>query len=63
MFPNDGMKKRLANMNQRTHDGKLIGRDHLLRKPLFVESNEVKDVLNSGGAGAFSTPSDYARKF
>ncbi|KNG46629.1 beta-lactamase-like protein [Stemphylium lycopersici] len=61
MFPNDGMKKRLANMNQRTHDGKLIGRDHLLRKPLFVESNEVKDVLNSGGAGAFSTPSDYAQ--
>lgn len=63
MFPSADMKKRLAHMNHRKHDGSLIGRDHLLRKPLVVEPSEVKDVLNSGGAGAFSTPSDYARKW
>lgn len=62
MFPAPEMKKRLAFMNHRKHDGSLIGRDHLLRKPLVVEQSEVKDVLNSGGAGAFSTPSDYARE-
>lgn len=62
MFPTTEMKKKLAHMHQRKHDGSLIVRDHLLRKPLVVESSEVKDVLNSGGAGAFATPSDYARK-
>ena len=62
MFPTVEMKKKLALMNHRKHDGSLIGRDHLLRKPLTVESSEVKSVLNSGGAGAFAKPSDYARK-
>ncbi|OAL46781.1 beta-lactamase/transpeptidase-like protein, partial [Pyrenochaeta sp. DS3sAY3a] len=61
MFPSTDMKRRLAHMNHRKHNGSLIGRDHLLRKPLVVEPSEVKDVLNSGGAGAFSTPSDYAQ--
>lgn len=61
MFPTADMKKKLALMNQRKHDGSLIGRDHLLRKPLLIESSEKKDVLNSGGAGAFATPSNYAR--
>jgi hypothetical protein len=56
------MKKRLALMHQRKSDGSLIGRDHLLRKPLVVESADVKTVFNSAGAGAFSKPSDYARK-
>lgn len=63
MFPTEDMKKRLAFMNHRKSDGSLVGRDHLLRKPLVVDSSEVKNVFNSGGAGAFSTPSDYARKF
>jgi CubicO group peptidase (beta-lactamase class C family) len=62
MFPDADMKRKLAYMHQRKHDGSLIGRDHLLRKPLVVESSGVKNVFNSGGAGAFSKPSDYARK-
>ena len=62
MFPTADMKKKLAFMHQRKHDGTLIARDHLLRKPLVVEDSEVKNVVNSGGAGAFSKPSDYARK-
>jgi CubicO group peptidase (beta-lactamase class C family) len=61
MFPSEEMKERLAGMNQRLHDGKLIARDHLLRKPLVAKGKEVDEVLNSAGAGAFGTPSDYAR--
>lgn len=62
MFPTEDMKKKLALMHHRKQDGTLIARDHLLRKPLVVESEGVKDVLNSAGAGAFSKPSDYARE-
>jgi CubicO group peptidase (beta-lactamase class C family) len=62
MFPSAEMKAKLAYMNQRQPDGTLIGRDHLLRKPLVAQGKEVDEVLNSAGAGAFATPSDYARK-
>lgn len=61
-FPSAEMKKNLALMHQRKHDGTLIGRDHLLHRSLVVEGAEVKDILNSGGGGAFAKPSDYARK-
>lgn len=61
MFPTAEMKHQLAYMNHRNKDGSLIARDHLLRKPLVVESSEVKDVLNSAGAGCFAKPSDYAQ--
>ena len=61
MFPSADMKKRLAHMHQRKVDGSLYTRDHLLRKPLVVEQSEIKDVHNTGGAGCFSTPSDYGR--
>ncbi|OAL05423.1 beta-lactamase/transpeptidase-like protein [Phaeosphaeriaceae sp. SRC1lsM3a] len=61
MFPTEEMKEKLAFMHHRKQDGTLIARDHLLRKPLVVESKGVKDVLNSAGAGAFSKPSDYAQ--
>lgn len=61
MFPTEDMKNRLAYMHQRRHDGSLIPRDHLLRKPLVVEASEASSVFNSGGAGCFSTPSDYSR--
>ncbi len=62
MFPNEDMKKRLASMHQRGQDGTLAERDHLLLKPLKAKSSEIRNILNSGGAGAFATPSDYARK-
>lgn len=48
MFPSEDMKKRLAFMNHRKPDGSLIGRDHLLRKPLLVDLSKVNNVLNSG---------------
>ena len=56
------MKKKLAYMNHRNSDGSLISRNHILRKPLMVNDFETKDVFNSGGAGCFAKPSDYARK-
>lgn len=50
-------------MNQRNHDGSLITRDHLLRRPLVVESAEdVSSCFNSGGAGCFAKPRDYCRE-
>ncbi|KAF2851457.1 beta-lactamase/transpeptidase-like protein [Plenodomus tracheiphilus IPT5] len=61
MFPTAEMKKKLAFMHQRKPDGSIIGRDHLQRKPFLVEPEDVKKVFNSGGAGAFATPSDYAQ--
>lgn len=62
-FPTKEMKDNLASINHRNKDGSLIGRDHMLRKPLEVEGAGVKDVFNSGGGGAFSKPSDYTRMF
>ncbi|KAG9191056.1 beta-lactamase/transpeptidase-like protein [Alternaria panax] len=61
MFPTEDMKKRLAHMHQRNHDGSLVERDHLMLKVLGAKSNEISDILNSGGAGAFATPSDYTQ--
>ena len=62
MFPNEDMKKNLAYMNQRGPDGKLSSRDHVLRRPLIVSTaDEVKNCLNSGGAGCFAKPQEYCR--
>lgn len=63
MFPNENMKKHLAYMHQRAPNGKLSHRDHLLRRPLTITSEEDKKaILNSGGAGMFAKPQEYARK-
>jgi len=57
------MKANLAYMNQRSPDGQLSGRDHLLRRPLSVESAEhIKSCFNSGGAGCFAKPQEYTRE-
>lgn len=63
MFPNASMKANLAFMNQRDASGQLSRRDHLLRRPLLVESaEEIKGCFNSGGAGCFAKPQEYCRK-
>jgi len=31
-------------------------------KVLGAKTDEISDILNSGGAGAFAIPSDYARR-
>lgn len=62
MFPSASMKEKLAYMNQRDPAGQLSGRDHLLRRPLIVETSEdIKSCFNSGGAGCFAKPQEYCR--
>jgi CubicO group peptidase (beta-lactamase class C family) len=66
MIPNREMRSRLAYMNFRNAEGKLRGRDHLLRLPLVVDPDneeEVKRVFNSGGAGMFARVGDYCSTF
>lgn len=64
MFPGPEMRKRLAHMHARDKDGPLRPRDHLLRMPLVVDvenESEVTRIFNSGGAGMFAKPREYAR--
>ncbi|BDD62295.1 hypothetical protein MPDQ_006718 [Monascus purpureus] len=62
MFPNASMKANLAFMNQRDASGQLSRRDHLLRRPLLVESaEEIRGCFNSGGAGCFAKPQEYCQ--
>lgn len=63
MFPSEDMKKKLAYMNARLPDGKLLPRDHLNHRPLMVESKEdIATCVNSGGAGCFAKLQEYCRK-
>jgi CubicO group peptidase (beta-lactamase class C family) len=62
MFPTKSMKDNLAYMHFRYPDGKLVPRDHLHRHALVVSTPEdIKDTFNSGGAGMFARPREYAR--
>ncbi|RLL95437.1 hypothetical protein CFD26_101177 [Aspergillus turcosus] len=62
MFPSASMKEKLAHMNQRDPAGQLSGRDHLLRRPLIVQTSEdIKNCFNSGGAGCFAKPQEYCQ--
>ncbi|KAI8963744.1 beta-lactamase family protein [Daldinia sp. FL1419] len=62
MIPTQSMRDNLAHMHQRQHDGKLIPRDHLLRRPLMAETpDEIANTFNSGGAGLFAKPQEYTR--
>ncbi|KAK9454025.1 beta-lactamase family protein [Dipodascopsis uninucleata] len=61
MFPNEEMKSKLAHMNYRNSNGEMEPNDHLLRRPLIIESSEVKSCFNSGGAGCFAKPQEYGR--
>ncbi|TVY38846.1 Acyltransferase [Lachnellula occidentalis] len=62
MFPSADMKSKLADMNFRNPNGKMSEYDHILRRPLIVETeDEVKSCFNSGGAGCFAKPQEYAQ--
>jgi len=64
MIPTHEMRAKLAYMHSRDKDGVLSPRDHLLRLPLVVDPDdeaEVARVFNSGGAGMFAKPQEYAR--
>lgn len=62
MFPNPSMKSKLAHMNFRNRDGTLAKFDHIHRRPLIVEGKEeMETCFNSGGAGCFAKPQEYAQ--
>ncbi|MCJ1366635.1 hypothetical protein MMC16_005765 [Acarospora aff. strigata] len=59
MFPDDDMKSRLACMNARAPDGSLREREHLLRRPLIIDGDDIAKTYNSAGAGCFAKPLEY----
>ncbi|KAF3762892.1 beta-lactamase/transpeptidase-like protein [Cryphonectria parasitica EP155] len=62
MFPSPKMKANLAFMQQRSPDGSLRSRDHLMRTPLVVQRGEdISRCFNSGGAGLFARPQEYCK--
>ena len=63
MFPTKEMKSNLASMHQRWPGSqKATERDHVYRRPLVAEGKEEQSrILNSGGAGLFSRPTDYIK--
>ncbi|KYK57373.1 hypothetical protein DCS_04382 [Drechmeria coniospora] len=62
MMPTRDMKEKLAYMHQRSPEGTISPCDHLLRRPLTVQTEEEKDgLLHSGGAGMFAKPQEYCR--
>jgi len=64
MIPGKEMREKLAHMHSREKDGVLRPRDHLLRMPLVVDPDneaEVGRIFNSGGAGMFAKPQEYAK--
>jgi CubicO group peptidase (beta-lactamase class C family) len=61
MFPSSSMKAQLAHMNFRNPDGKISPYDHIQRLPLLVDEEGKKSCFNSGGAGCFAKPQEYAQ--
>lgn len=49
-------------MHRRDKTGHLSVCDHPLHRPLVFEETDAKSFCHSGGAGCFSTPTDYCRK-
>ncbi|KAL8712937.1 MAG: hypothetical protein Q9220_002795 [cf. Caloplaca sp. 1 TL-2023] len=60
-FPTAEMKAKLAHMHQRDTNGKIRERDHLLRRPLVVDGDEISRTYNSAGAGCFAQPAEYCQ--
>ncbi|KAL8673938.1 MAG: hypothetical protein Q9168_001633 [Polycauliona sp. 1 TL-2023] len=60
-FPSDDMKNSLAHMHQRDVNGHIMERNHLLRRPLVVEGDDVERTYNSAGAGCFASPAEYCQ--
>ncbi|KAL8703032.1 MAG: hypothetical protein Q9201_003808 [Fulgogasparrea decipioides] len=60
-FPSAEMKKNLAHMHHRDVNGKIIERDHLLRRPLIVDGDDIARTYNSAGGGCFARPAEYCK--
>lgn len=62
MFPTEQMKHDLARMHSKAPDGSIKEREHLLRRGLIVEGEDVAKTYNSAGAGCFARPVEYCGK-
>lgn len=63
-LPSKEMRANLAYMHQRTPDGVLHPRDHLMRIPLVVKDDEeASKVFHSGGGGLFARPQEYCSEW
>ena len=62
MFPTAQMKDNLARMHQKTPDGSIREKEHLHRRPLMVEGEQIAGTYNSAGAGCFARPIEYCGK-
>lgn len=60
MVLSDAMRSNLSSMHTRDSAGKLKVRDHLNK--VSNASNHKTDCFHSGGAGLFSTATDYCSK-
>ncbi|KAL8941232.1 MAG: hypothetical protein Q9216_002365 [Gyalolechia sp. 2 TL-2023] len=58
-FPTAEMKNDLVHMHHREPDGNLRERDHLYRRPLLVDDDDISKVHNSGGHGCFARPAEF----
>lgn len=62
-FPDSCMKKNLAYMHHREHDGTYRVIDQPLHQQLIAETpDEIKATFNAGGAGCFAQPSEYCSR-
>jgi CubicO group peptidase (beta-lactamase class C family) len=62
-FPSEAIKEKLAYLGQRSSDGQLSRRDHILQKLLQAKTEEEKKSVHcSGGAGLFGRAQDFARR-
>lgn len=64
MIPTAEMRAKLAYCHFRQPDGKIRHRNHLQRAPLVVDldnKDEIARIFNSGGAGMFAKPEEYAK--
>ena len=62
MFPSQSMKDNLAYMHQKTPDGRIHQRNHLYRRPLMINGEEISKTYNSAGAGCFAKPTECSRE-
>jgi CubicO group peptidase (beta-lactamase class C family) len=64
MFPTKEMRANLAYMHARDGEGNLQERDHLYKAPFFADTPEKqKAAFQSGGAGLYAKPKEYASKW
>ena len=59
MFPDEKMKSQLAHMHQKDSSGVMHGRDHLNRRPLVADKQDIPKIYHSAGAGCFARPLEY----